>query len=381
MVNGSIFGVAGSGNVKVEPAKLIWEKTYGGSGDDRAFSAAKVDDGFLVVGSSKSLKVDETVGWVLRLNSIGEVVWNWTFSVEDGSEFRQVLSLTDGFLLVGNVFKLSGDVDGYVLRTDSEGRLMWNITLGSEGVDRLFSATETADGFVLAGLTSHTAEGVSSVWIVKISGNGSVVWQKTFHEGSESAGRSVVCDGDDCLVAGYTSLDGSENYDFLMMKLNTLGEVVWNRTYGGLQSDKAYALTKVSGGFVVVGDTRSKGMGDNDAWVVKVDSDGDIQWDTTFGGKDYDSPTCVTISTDGGLLVGGFTFSFGNGKRDFWLTKLDGSGRELWSCTQGGAAYEEAYVVLETAKDDFVMAGWKNYVEGGPYDYCIVKISPTNVGK
>jgi hypothetical protein len=81
---------------------------------------------------------------------------------------------------------------------------------------------------------------------------------------------------------------------------------------------------------------------------------------------------------DCGFVVGGFTFSFGNGKRDFWLTKLDGSGNELWSCTQGGTAYEEAYAVLETAEDEFVMAGWKNYAEGGPYDFYVVKISPAS---
>lgn len=375
-----VFGAIDSGKVNVRPANLIWERAYGDAADDRAFSAAKAGDGYLIVGSSQSVVTGKTVGWILRLDPVGIALWNRTFPTEDGSEFRQVLGLTNGFLLVGNVFLPSGDVDGYVLRTDAEGVLLWNITLGGKRVDKLFSAAETTDGFVLAGLTYPTDNGESNAWVVKIDGDGKVVWDRTFGGAGDDAARAVVVSNDNCFVAGYANPNGGENYDFLLMKLDASGEVVWNRTYGGTQSDKAYALTEVSDGLVMVGDTRSKGMGDTDAWTVKVDFDGNIKWETTAGGEGFDMPTCVTASMDGGFLVGGFTFSFGNGKRDFWLFKLDGSGNELWSCTQGKAAYEEAYAVLETAKDEFVMAGWVNYAEGGPYDYYIVKISPSSGG-
>ena len=101
-------------------------------------------------------------------------------------------------------------------------------------------------------------------------------------------------------------------------------------------------------------------------------------WEKTVGGVDFDMPTSISVSRDGSYLVGGFTFSFGNGKRDFWLFKLDNAGEVLWSCTQGKGSYEEAYAVLETAENEFVMAGWQNYIERGPYDYYIVKISPGN---
>jgi hypothetical protein len=219
----------------------------------------------------------------------------------------------------------------------------------------------------------------SDVWVVKVSDAGGLVWQNTYGDvASDDAGRGIVRDGNGFYVAGYTNEKAEQDYDFLLLKLDASGNVVWKQTYGGTQSDKVYAIAKASDGYVLVGDTHSKGSGDSDAWAVKVKSDGIVEWDLAFGGADFDQATCVANSVDGGFLVGGFTFSFGSGKRDFWLTKLDGSGSELWSCTQGGVNYEEAYATLETGQDEFVMAGWRNYAEGGPYDYYIVKITPRN---
>jgi hypothetical protein len=83
-----------------------------------------------------------------------------------------------------------------------------------------------------------------------------------------------------------------------------------------------------------------------------------MQWAETVGGKNADSPSCITASEDGGYLVGGFTFSFGAGNRDFWLFKIDDSGQVIWSCTQGNAGYQEAYGVIETGKNQYVMVGW-----------------------
>jgi hypothetical protein len=107
---------------------------------------------------------------------------------------------------------------------------------------------------------------------------------------------------------------------------------------------------------------------------------GNLLWEKTVGGKGFDQPTCVTASAHGGFLVGGFTFSFGNGERDFWLFKVDDSGNVLWSTTVGRSEFEEAYAILETAENEFVMVGWTNSIGAGYYDYYIVKISVENEG-
>jgi len=375
IVNSSASAAPGSDPVNLLEANALWERIYGGAGDDRAFYAATDGDGFVVVGSSTSFEQGKTTAWVLRLDSDGNMLWNRTFLEGAGNEFRCVLGLADGFLLVGNMFLPSGDTDGYVAKIDSEGNLKWNITLGSGNVDKLFSALEAQDGFVLVGLTDSFSNN-SNVWVVKIDVNGKLAWNRTYGWTMEDAGRAITLTEDNhCVIAGYTNSMGNGDYDFLLLKIDTSGNLMWNRTYGGSQSDKAYVTAATAGGCVAAGDTRSKGEGDSDAWIIKVDLNGNLLWERTVGGEGFDMPTCITSSNDGGHLVGGFTFSFGSGKRDFWLFKVDNAGNVPWSSTVGRSEYEEAYGVLEVAENEFVMAGWTNSMGHGSYDYYVVKIS------
>jgi hypothetical protein len=308
------------------------------------------------------------------------MLWNRTFLEGAGSEFRYVLGLDDGFLLVGNVFLPSGDTDGYVAKIDAEGTLRWNITLGGEKVDKLFSALKTQDGFVLTGLTfSYGNE--SDVWVVKMDVNGGVVWNKTFGGSMDDAGRAVtLMEDENYVVAGYTNSMGNGDYDFLLLKIDASGNLLWSKTFGGTQSDKAYAIAEAHSGCVIAGDTRSKGEGDTDAWIIKVDVNGNLLWEKTVGGAGFDMPSCIAVSNYNGYLVGGFTFSFGNGQRDFWLFKINDSGDVQWSCTVGRSAFEEAYAVVEVAENEFVMGGWTNSIGQGAYDYYVVKISVEQTG-
>jgi hypothetical protein len=333
-----------------------------------------VADDFLVVGFSESFEQNKTVAYVVRLDSDGNVLWNQTFLEGAGSEFRSVLGLADGFVLVGNVFLPSGDTDGYVVKIDAEGKSSWNVTLGGGKVDKLFSASETQDGFVLVGLT-YSFSNDSQVWVVRMDANGKVLWNKTYGWTMEDAGRAITLTEDqNYMIAGYTNSIGNGDYDFLSLKIDGSGSLLWNKTFGGSQSDKAYAIVATAGGCVIAGDTRSKGEGDTDAWIIKTDLNGTLIWDKTVGGEGFDMPTCVAVSNYWGNLVGGFTFSFGNGERDFWLFKVDDAGNVLWSCTVGRSLFEEAYAVLEVAENEFVLVGWTNSLGQGSYDYYVAKI-------
>jgi hypothetical protein len=356
-------------------ANVLWEKTYGGTGNDRAFYTTTTENGYVVVGFSTSIEQGKTEAWVIRLDDNGTAFWNQTYLEGASSEFRYVLDLTDGFLFVGNTFSFSRDWDGYIVRTDSDGKILWNFTVGGEKVDRFFSASEISDGFMLVGLTASFGNGNFDVWVVKINEKGNIVWNKTYGWSMDDAERSITATENNFMVAGYTNSIGYGDYDFLVLQIDAVGNMLWNRTYGGTQSDKAYAIAPAQEGYVVVGDTQSKGEGDSDAWVIKIDLSGNLVWEKTVGGKGFDQPTCVTASAHDGFLVGGFTFSFGNGERDFWLFKVDDSGNVLWSSTVGRSGFEEAYAVLETAENEFVMVGWTNSIGAGNYDYYIVKVS------
>ncbi len=370
-----------SASINVLPANVLWEKTYGGIADDRAFYAIPIDDGLLVVGSSKSVRENTTVGWALRLDAEGNVIWNQTFLKGSGTELRYAIKLNNTLLLVGNSFSISGDENGYFAIIDNDGSLILESIVGSERFDKVFSAIATQEGFVLFGLTNPRSANESDVWVVKIDANYNVVWNKTYGGLSDEVARSgVLTDDGNYMIAGYTSPKRSDDYNFMLMKINSSGNLVWNKTYGGNDSEKAYSIAKDADGYVIVGDKQSIGT-QADAWIIRVDSNGDSLWEKTVGGKASDTPTFITRSSTGSYLVAGYTFSFGRGERDFWLFNIDGLGQVLWSCTQGTQAFEEAYSVIETGENEFVMAGWADPI-GMPdvigkakYDFYIVKIS------
>ena len=174
---------------------------------------------------------------------------------------------------------------------------------------------------------------------------------------------------------------GNGNYDFCLLKLNANGDIIWNNTYGGEGSQKAYSMTKANDGYVVVGDIQLSNSA-TDAWVLKVDSAGNMVWNKSVGGKDADSAAYITTSRDGGYLVSGFTFSFGAGNRDFWVFKMSDYGEVLWSSTQGDKGFQEAYTVTETANNTYVMVGWTDQIDQpaligeGIYDFSIVELVP-----
>jgi hypothetical protein len=369
-------------SVSVLPANVIWEKTYGVLGDDdRAYYALPVGDGYLVVGSSESNKTGVTVGWALRLDQDGNVIWNQTFLEGSGTELRVALNLTDGFLLVGNEFLPSGGENGYVAKIDTQGALIWQTIIGGEDLNKFFSAIATPDGFALFGLTYSNGNGDSAAWVVKLDPNGNVVWNKTYGNATDTAATTGVLAPDgNYMVGGYTNPRGENNYDFLLMQIDPAGNIIWNKTYGGTGSQETSAMTKASDGYVIVGDTQSPDSNIH-AWVVKVDLNGTLLWAKTVGGKNADSPSCITPSEDGGYLVGGFTFSFGAGNRDFWLFKIGDSGQVLWSCTQGNEGFQEAYSVIEAGENQYVMVGWTDpfgqpaLIGKALYDFYVVKLS------
>ena len=374
--------VNGDTEMSVLPANLIWEKTYGGPSDDRAFFAVPAGDGYLVVGSSRSIAVNTTVGWILKLDENGNEVWNKTFLEGFGMEIRYAVNLTDGFLLVGNQFLASGDVNGYVAKIDFEGNLLWQTFLDGGSVNKLFSGIATSDGFAVFGLTQSNDNSPSAAWVVKLNGDGNVVWNETYGQPNETALRSgVLAQDGDYVVAGYTDLPNVNNYDFYLLQIQPDGSLVWNKTYGGIQSEKAYSMTKASNGYVLVGEIESQTTS-TDAWVLKVDENGNKIWDRTVGGKEADSPAYVTQSKEGGYLVSGFTFSFGAGNRDFWLFKISDQGQVIFSCTQGDASYQEAYCVIETNHNSYLMVGWTDplgqlaLIGKKMYDFYIAELTP-----
>jgi hypothetical protein len=134
------------------------------------------------------------------------------------------------------------------------------------------------------------------------------------------------------VVAGWTSSFGAGGRDFYVVKLDSAGNVIWTKTIGGSYDDVAYSIIQSSdGGYVVAGWTESFGAGSGDMYVVKLDSSGNVQWDKTIGGSVRDEALSIMQSSDGGYVVAGGTSSFGAGNGDIYVVKLDANGNVCFS--------------------------------------------------
>lgn len=387
MLTASISGAQSSGQLRVndegqvpvQTGNAIWAQTFGGPADDRAFNAIPDNGGYLVVGSTKSIG-SNMEGWAIKLDEKGSVMWNRTYLEGQGTEFRAAINLTDGYLFVGNMFTVSGDENGYVVQTDSNGTPVWHAVIGGQKTDKFFHGYQVGDGYVVLGV-SDSYDNHNAAWMVKIGGTGNIVWNKTFSGSADSAFRSgVYAFNGNYVAAGYEDLLGDGNYDFSLYEINTAGDTVWNKTYGGSNSEKAYSMTQASDGYVLVGEQQSTETA-TDAWVLKVDKVGTEIWDKKISGPAADSPSYITCSHDGGYLVAGFTFSFGAGQRDFWFFKMNAQGQVQFSGTYGNQAFQEAYSIIETNDNAYVLAGWTDpldqpdIVGRATYDFYVVKLS------
>jgi len=330
-------------------------------------------------------------------------------SASDGASSIQQTA-DGGFIIAGGSCSNDGDVSGnhgngdcWVVKLNSAGNIIWQKSLGGSGSEWAKSIQQTTDGgFIIAGLSNSTDGDVSGhhpggyydsdsiwheytdYWVVKLDPAGNIIWQKCFGGSSSDWASSIqqTADGG-YIVAGKTrSNDGdvSGNHgsgDYWVVKLNSVGEIQWQKCLGGSDNDVAYSIHQTSdGGFIVAGKSYSNdgdvsgNHGSGDCWIVKLDSAGEILWQKCLGGSDWDVAHSIQQTTDGGFIVAGYSHSAngdvsGNhGSADYWIVKLDSAGNIIWQKCLGGSDWDVAYSIQQTTDGGFIVVGVSNSNDG-----------------
>jgi hypothetical protein len=262
----------------------------------------------------------------------------------------------------------------------------WAKTLGGSGAEEAYSIQQTSDsGYILAGRTGSFGAGSRDFLVVKLSSGGTIQWEKTFGGTNEDTAYSIqeTYDskyGSGYIVAGETKSFGAGNYDFVLLKLNSSGAVQWQKTLGGSTWDMAYSVIQASDtNYVVAGTTASYGAGAGDFLVAKVTIGGGIQWARTFGGTGYEVANAVQESSDGGYILAGYTDSFGAGRNDFLIVKVNSSGAFEWAKTYGGVNNDEAFSIQQTSDGGYIVAGYSWTSASDTDDFLILKLSSSGV--
>ncbi|MEO0211970.1 MAG: hypothetical protein ABIN66_08995 [candidate division WOR-3 bacterium] len=319
---------------KLNPyASLVWASTYGGAGRDLAYTIIQTSDGgYAVAGYSWSFSVGGSDCLFLKLNSDGSLDWARTYGETNLNDFlRSIIQTSDGgYAILGSAYSsVTDSYDFLLIKLNQDGSINWARTYGGTGAEEGYSIIQTTDGgYVVVGYTMSFGPGDADFLILKIDSDGSIVWAKTYGGTAHDYPRSITQAPDGgYAVAGSTKSFGAGNDDFLILKLNSDGSLVWARTYGGADYDYANSIIMTSDeGCAIAGVTSSFGAGIYDNFLIKLNSDGSLAWARTFGGWSSDDASCLIQATDGGYVVAGETWSFGAGRYDFLVFKLSSDG-------------------------------------------------------
>lgn len=311
--------------------QLQWQNTYGGSGDDRGIDLIQTsDDGYVVIGKSKSndLDVSENAGfddfWVSKLDSGGSISWEYTFGFAGSDTPYSIIQTNDEGYLLSGVLDVSasngqGDRssavrrhaggDYWVIKLNASGIREWSNYYGGSFTDTAYDAIQTEDdGYIIVGSSDSddvdisNANGGYDFWVIKISNTGALVWEKSFggSEIDEARAISQTSDGNYLIVGDTRSNDLNVSLnngaaDLWALKISPNGTVLWEKTFGGSNFDVGRSISKTQdNGFLISGSSRSSdgnlttNKGQNDAWLLKINSSGDLEWEKSIGGSETD---------------------------------------------------------------------------------------------
>ncbi|MDA0316778.1 MAG: hypothetical protein O2906_06375 [Bacteroidetes bacterium] len=329
-----------------------WQKVYGGSDDDRGEDLITTNDGgYAILGSSKSNdgNVSNNSGsndfWVAKLDASGTIVWEKSFGyIGADSAFSIIQTQDNGFLLSGVLDVSASDGAGnnrmnmerhaggdyWVVKIDAMGDLQWSRYFGGTFTDTAYDSIQTQDGnFLIMGSSDsddvdiNNNKGTYDFWVVKLNNTGTLLWEKSFGGTEIDEARTITSTADgNFLIAGDSrsnDIDLTTNNgaaDVWIIKINSNGDLLWEKTFGGSSFDGVKAIHKTQNNeFLVAGNSRSsdgnltKNNGQNDAWIFKINAQGNVMWQRTIGGNNIDLLMGVTELNNGSIIGVGNTNS------------------------------------------------------------------------
>jgi hypothetical protein len=358
---------------------IQFDKTFGGNGFDILSAMQPTDDGGYILGGTsdshasgeKSEDGSYDDYWVIKLDKNGNKEWDKTLVGLSGEGLSSLIQTTDGGYLLGGTSPspVSGDktdssrggYDFWIVKLDKAGNIQWDKTMGGTGGDYLRVVAQVSKHYFVAGYSDSPASHEKSekshgldFWALKLDDNGNVMTDKT-----------IGGNGSDYLTCAIHTKDG--------------GGILGGYSYSNISGEKT-----------------ENSRGKSDYWIVKLNDSGQIAWDKTIGGSSYDFLNCIAQTGDGGYILGGTSYSNISGEKtenskgyyDYWVVKLDSAGNVEWDKTIGGSDYDDLTQIKQIGKNKYLLAGSsysnktgdKTQYSRGYNDYWIVKLEYTPSG-
>jgi hypothetical protein len=375
----------------------IWDKDFGGFGHDFLEAALQTIDGGYIFGGTAEYSEGGDISesafgnrdyWVIKTNEFGTKLWDKRFGGDSYDYLKSMILTSDGGCILagfsyseisGNKTTSSGNGDFWIIKIDGTGLVLWQKSYGGIENEELSSIVATPDGnFVLGGFTSSPISGDVSqpsmgnrdYWLIKIDPLGNKIWDKRYGGSEYDHLTSIINTVDGGFLIGGISnsnISGNKSQmsfgfnDFWVIKINDVGEMLWEKTFGGSENEALNGLLVASdGGYIIYGDSNSgisgnksqNNFGSKDYWIVKADDSGLQVWDKGFGSEIFESLNSVLPSGDGGYLLGGKLYS-----DDYHIKKINRFGSIIWDRKLGGDDYDNLKKIIPTRDGGYLLAG------------------------
>jgi hypothetical protein len=341
------------------------------------------DGGYALTGKTYTSNFSGEDVYVVKLDGVGNIKWTQTIGGKNDQFGNSIIQTNNGgYAITGATYSstFTGE-DVYAINLDSLGNVKWTQAVGGINDEFGYSIDQTKDGsYIITGASTPLGEENENVYLVKMDSVGNVKWKKTIKGLEYSHGSSIIqTTGFGYAIGGYkeppTSVNGKPQYDFSIVKLDSAGNVQWNKIIGGAGAKSAYSLIQTKdGGFAVTGTIDSSSTRSKDIYVAKLDAMGNLQWTKNFGGSDEDVGADIVQCDDGGFAITGATKSSGEGGFDVYAAKLDATGKLLWTKTIGGNGDDEGESIVQTTDGGFAIGGFTNVYRTQDYKFYAIKL-------
>lgn len=407
---------------------LNWALRFGGSAVDIPYAIKFTADGGTVAAGytdSKDGQVSPHANreywdlWVVKLNVCGAIEWELSLGGTGYESARDIEQTADGgYIVLGETNSTDGGVaagyggtkDIWLIRLSATGTVQWQKRYGGSGLDigNHISITSTGDYLIAASTSSndgditgnHGTGGYTDGLIMKISATGNVIYSKCFGGSKNEELMKIVIIGGRTYAAGYAnSVDGDippnqKNYDAWLLALDTDGNKIFSKIYGGSQNDVAYSITAGTGGSLTLAGYTTSNDGDvsgakgsQDYWVFNVTPAGVLNWQSVLGGSEADYCNAVITDADGGYIAAGISYSAdgdiddARGEGDYWVVKLSATGTIAWKKNFGGSENDHLRsIIYKPLLEEYYLSGDSESGDGefanafGDVDFGIIKL-------
>jgi len=236
-------------------------------------------------------------------------------------------------------------------------------------------------GYIIAGMTETQFAGDSDIYAIKTNSIGDMVWTKSYGGYQPENAYCILATADsNYFILGYTKSYGAGNYDIWLLKINPSGDTLWTKTYGTSGEDEGKGIIATDdGNYVIVGRTYNSANASSDACLIKINPAGTILWTKYYGGPQYDTGHSVRLCSDGGYILVGQTFSYGTVAGDIYLVKTNSAGDSLWTKTFGGIYEDEADDITINSDNSFTICGKSISYSAGSEDVWVIKTNAVGI--